>query len=463
MIMLALNSIAVAPGALPVLGHGIPLLRDPLGFLAALPRAGNLVRIRLGPATAVVVCDPDLLGEVLRDDRTYDKGGPFFDRVREMLGEGLASCASDRHRRQRRLLQPAFHIGRLPGYARAMTATTVEVTDRWRDNHITDVLADMMTITSRTFAVAMFSGALTASALDQAVADITSLATGTYRRMLTPPPLDRLPTPGTRRYHRARARLRSILGGVIADRRADTGDHGDLLSAMLAGHDPDGQDPGLSDVEIVDNLMTFVLAGTESTSSTLAWALHLLAEHPDIERRVHAEVDAVLSGTPASFEHLLELRLTARVVTEALRLFPPGWMFTRIVVSDTHLGGHLLPAGTSLLYSPYLVHHRSDLYDEPELFDPDRWDSTVRSQPPRGAYLPFGAGSRRCIGERFALVEAVLTLATIIARWQLKPLAGQQVRPGLAIALRPRALRMRAMSRTRAAGRMRTSTKNLVE
>jgi cytochrome P450 len=386
-IMKVLNSIAIAPGALPVLGHGIPLLRDPLGFLAALPRVGDLVRIRIGPATAVVVCDPELLGDVLHDDRTFDKGGPFFDRIREILGDGLATCPYERHRRQRRLLQPAFHAARLPGYARAMIATTIEVVDRWRDNQITDVLADLMTITSRTFAVAMFSGALSASALDQAVADIATLAAGTYRRMLTPPPLDRLPTPGNRRYRRARARLRGSMGDVIAQRRANAADRGDLLSAMLAGDDPDGDGPGLSDAEIIDNLMTFVLAGTESTSSTLAWALHLLAEHPDVERQVHAEVDAVLRGTPASFEHLPELRLTARGVTEALRLFPPGWMFTRTVTTETRIGGHLLPAGTSVLYSPYIVHHRSDLYDEPEHFDPDRWDST-RPRPPRGAYLP---------------------------------------------------------------------------
>jgi pentalenene oxygenase len=340
-----------------------------------------------------------------------------------------------------------------------MTATAIAVVDRWRDNGITDVLADLMTITSRTFAVAMFSGALSASVLDQAVADIATLAAGTYRRMLTPPPLDRLPTPGNRRYHRARARLRGGLGDVIAQRRAGFADCGDLVSAMIAGDDPGCDGPGLSDAEIIDNLMTFVLAGAESTSSTLAWAMHLLAEHPDVERQVHAEVDAVLRGTPATFEHLPELRLTARVVTEALRLFPPGWMFTRTVTTETRIGGHLLPAGTSVLYSPYLVHHRSDLYDEPERFDPDRWDST-RPRPPRGAYLPFGAGSRRCIGERFALVEAVLTLATISARWQLKPLAGHRIRPALAIALRPRTLLMRSVSRNKEKGHARPPKKN---
>jgi pentalenene oxygenase len=336
-----------------------------------------------------------------------------------------------------------------------MTAQTLAVIDGWRDNQVVDVLAEMMAITSRTLATTMFSDTMPGEAVRQAVNDIATLAAGTYRRMLMPPPLDRLPTPGNLRYHRAMSRLHHTMSGVIADRRASGVDHGDLISAMLGPHDSD-LDDGLSDSEAVDNLMTFVLAGAESTSSTLAWAMYLLGTHADVEQRLHAEVDTVLNGTTATFDHLSKLDLTSRVVTEALRLYPPGWMFTRTVTASTRLGRHHLPAGTDLLYSPYLIHHRSDLHPLPERFNPDRWDSTRHPQPHRDAFVPFGTGARKCIGDQFSLTEATLTLATIASRWHLKPLPGLQVRPSLAIALRPRDLRMRAALRHEPAAR--TST-----
>ncbi|MGH8791731.1 MAG: cytochrome P450 [Stackebrandtia sp.] len=445
--MAALTSIPTAPGALPLLGHLLPLIRGPLGFLESLPEHGDLVRVLLGPAPAVVVCDPTLTRQVMRDDRAFDKGGVVFDRAREVVGGSLLTSPHDRHRRQRRLVQPSFHPTRFPGYARMMTDHAAAVVSEWRDEQILDVFAEMTTITSTTLTAAMFSTTLPAPALHQAHQDVIDIIGGVDRRMLTPRPLDRLPTPGNRRYHRALARLRHSFGDVVAGCRASGVDRGDLLWALLTAPALDGDGDGLDDAEIVDLVLMFFLAGTETTAIVLAWTLHLLAGDPDVERRVHAEVDTVLGDRPGTYDDVPRLKLTGRVVAETLRLRPPTWALTRVVAADTHLGGHPLPAGTTVVFSPYLIHHRADLHPDPDRFDPDRWLPERARAIPRDAYIPFGGGARVCIGDQFGITETVLALATIAARWRLEPLPGTGVRIPLASLLRPRGLRMRAIRR----------------
>ncbi|HEX4811871.1 MAG TPA: cytochrome P450, partial [Nonomuraea sp.] len=387
--------IVQAPGGVPFLGHAMSLLRDPLAFLESMPAFGDLVRLRLGPLEAILVCEPALTRQVLLDDRTFDKGGPLFDRAQEVFGVGLASCPHSLHRRQRRLAQPTFQPGRFPAYARTMTAQIAAVVDGWHDGQILDVPAEMAALTMRIALETMFSGALTPQALHRSVADLATVAGGIYRRTVLPPSLNRLPTPANRRYTRAGIRLRQTVSDIIAHRRSTGTDHGDLLSALLeAGDAPAGRtaagDGSPTDVELRDQVITFLGAGSETTANTLAWALYALARDPDLEARVHAEVDAVLAGAPAGLDHLTDLDLTGRVITETLRMYSPAWLITRIVSADTHLGGHPIPAGTTIICSPYLIHHRGDLHDGPDTFDPDRWESSRRPHPPREAFIPFG-------------------------------------------------------------------------
>ncbi|GGP01070.1 cytochrome P450 [Wenjunlia tyrosinilytica] len=446
-----------APGGLPLLGHALPLLRNPLAFLRTLPARGEVVQIRLGPMKVVMVCDPELTRQILVDDRTFDKGGPMFDRLREHLGDGLATCPHSRHRRQRRLTQPAFHPSRFPAYARTMTQQITRATAKWRHGQVLDVQDEMMALTMRTALETMFSDALPEQAVQEAIADISTMFEGSYRRAVTPPMISRVPTPGNRSYFQARNRLRQTLGEVIAQRRATNTDHGDLLSVLLTTEDTDGHtggltDSGLTDAEVSDQVVTFFAAAAETTASALTWALYFLAQEPDIAERVHAEADTALAGFSASHEHLPQLQLTSRVVTEALRLYPPSWMLTRTVTTDTILGGYSMPAGTTVAFSSYLIHRRADLYKEPERFDPDRWDLR-HPQPPRHAYIAFGAGARKCIGDQFGLTEAVLALATITAHWRLELLAGRSDHPIVGLTLRgPKNLRMRLSSARPRAG-----------
>jgi pentalenene oxygenase len=238
---------------------------------------------------------------------------------------------------------------------------------------------------------------------------------------------------------------------IVAERRIDGTDHGDLVSAMLSARlpaetaAPADIGDGMTDSQVCDQLLAFFIAGSETTASALAWALQLLVAHPEIEERLHQETARVLAGAPARYRDLPDLPLTGHIITEALRLYPPGWLFTRTVTTDTRLGGYDLPAGTSVVYSPYILHRRNDLYRNPDRFDPDRWDTP---QPPirRKEFVAFGAGPRRCPGEAFALTELSLALATIAGRWRIRHRVGTRARPAVAMALHPRDLRIRVHS-----------------
>jgi len=448
------DPIPSAPRTRPLLGNAVALLHHPLRLLTSLPAQGDLVRIGFGPLPVYMVCSPELAHQVLMDDRTFDKGGLIFDRVREVTGNGLTSCPHRDHRRQRRLIQPAFHRVRLSRYAEVMTEQIAEVSGSWRAGYPVDVLTAMQTITARTLVATMFAdSSLPDTVVEEMIDDLNTQVRGMYLRMFMPFALSRLPVLGNLRYQQARARLRRAIGSIIANRRHSRSDQGDLLSALLAARDSAGQDgggdQGLTDSELIDQCVTFFIAGTDTTAAVLAWALHLLALNPDVEGQLHAEVDSVVAGATATIDDLDRLRTTGSIITETLRLYPPIWLATRTVTRDTRLGKHLLRAGTTIAYSPYVLQHRSDVYSDPERFAPDRWRSTEGAgRPPRGTLVPFGAGARKCIGDDFGVTEATLTLASVARQWRLTHVPGIRVRPALRAVLSPRGLHMLPTPRT---------------
>lgn len=438
-----------AGGALPLLGHLVPMLRDPLAFLMSLPARGDLVEIRIGPARALMVCDPELVRRLLHEDDVFDKGGPMWERGREVIGKSpLAACPHSAHREQRRLVQPAFHRDRFPGYAQAMTERINAITGRWHDGQILDVPAETLKITSSATVRTMFSGTVSPDTADQTRDDLAAIFSALYLRMLLPPAMNRLPTPGNRRYNQARARLRHTTGQIIAERIADPEslDRDDLLSALLAARNA-GSRTKLTETELGDEVISFFIGGMETAAVTIAWALDLIARNPEIERRLHAEVDSVLEGNAPSLEHLPRLETTSRIITETLRLYPPAWILSRITTAPVVLGGHRIPASTSIFFSPYMLHHRGDLFPDPERFDPDRWNG-VRTPPPRGSFIPFSLGPRKCIGDQFAMTMASLSVASIATRWRLTSITSCPPRPAAALTLRPRGLRMRVLERS---------------
>ncbi|ASF12195.1 cytochrome P450 [Nocardia brasiliensis] len=442
-----MKPIPEAPRRIPALGHVMSLIRDPIGFMRSLPSHGDLVRIGLGSTSAVVVCDPQLTRQVLSHDRIFDKGGGFFDVAREYSGDGLVICPFDKHRRLRRLVQPAFHPNRITEYAAVMSESVDCVTKGWREDEVLDMKVQLATLAQQLATNTLFNQRVTLQDSERLVHNLVIVTGKTLmRQMLMPRWLRRWPILGNHAYRRADMETRSLIENLIAQERSDGVDRGDLLSAWINAADEDSRSV-LSDTEICDQAITFFATGTETTSNTLAWALYLLDQHPAVAERLHSEVDNILDGRAASHDDLPQLPLTNRIITEVLRMYPPGWLFTRVATEDTQLGIYHLSAGTTIIYSAYLIHHLPELFPCPDSFDPDRWDAEKNAPPPRNAMIPFGAGARKCIADTFAVTEATLALATIANRWSLTSVAGTDVRAALSPALQPRRLYMHVKER----------------
>lgn len=420
--------IGAAPSAVPLLGHVPALWRRPLEFLASLPAHGDLVEVRLGPTRAYLAAHPELVRHVLLHPRVFDKGG-VFDKARQLLGNSLSVSRGEEHRFQRRLIQPAFHTTKIAAYTTAVAADTRTVTDGWRAGEIRDIGDAMHALLMRVAARTLFSTGLDEDTIEEARQCLRTVSQGIYRRTIAPlGVLEKLPTPGNRAYDHANTRLRQIVADMIALRRRSDADHGDLLSTLLRAEHPETGEK-LDDAQVLDQVVTFLVAGSETTASTLAFVFHLMGTLPEVEQRVHAEVDGALEGRTPVYDDLPALPYTRNVITEALRMYPPSWMAMRVAAEDTELGGRAIPARTMILYSAYALHHNPELFPDPETFDPGRWEGERAAQVPRGALLPFGAGSHKCIGDVLALTETALIVATIAARWRLRPAPGSRLRP----------------------------------
>ncbi|WP_185949593.1 cytochrome P450 [Microbispora sp. KK1-11] len=443
-----LPEVRPAPGGAPLFGHLHRMLNDPRGFFESLRGHGPVVTIGLGPIRAYVVNDPALTHQILTKDVRKLEKGVAFEKSAPFLGEGLLNSREPQHMAHRRLVQPAFHHRRVAAYAEQMREAAEQRVGAWRDGQTVDLDLEI-----HAFAVAVVCRALFSSGLGDTVAvaveeSLPVLLKGVTRRIAFPVGwLERLPTPGNRRFERARRRLDETLSGVIAEyeaRGADggTGD-GDLMAMLLQAR------PHLSDRQIHDEAMALFLGGVETARDVLSWTCHLLSTHRDVQERLAAEVGEVLDARPLGHEALDELGYLRRVLTEGLRLYPPAWLFTRRAVADVDLGGHLVPAGSHVLFSVHAVQRDPAVYPEPDRFDPDRWAGDAGARIPRISYLPFGAGNRSCIGEPFAWEEMMIFMAALVRRWSLHPAPGETIRPARSPMLQPRRLPMVVRERTR--------------
>jgi cytochrome P450 len=439
-----------APGAWPLLGHFLALQRHPLRFLDTLADCGDLVEIRLGPRRAYMLCDPALAHRVLTDFRAFDRTGMLYDRIRDAMGNGLAAAAYRDHRRQRLIMQPAFRREHLRGYAAVMQHEIAAAMDGWREGACVDMVEEMFKLTTSVALRALFSSQIDPRDAARLQEAFDVFLRSAYARAALPG-ISKLPLPGNRRYASALTCWRDQVRALIDGYRRDGAQRDDLMSRLLAARDELGT--GMTDEELSDQVAVLLLAGGETTSAALAWSMHLLGEHPQVLGAVRAEADAVLGEDAAGWKHLPHLDLTARVVRESLRMYPPAWIITRTVVRKTQLAQRILPAGSIVLFSPYVLHRRPSLYQRPNDFEPDRWldreqDGDRSSHAARrGSFLPFGMGATRCIGEEFGTAEATLALASILARWTLTPEAHAAISPAARLVLAPRTLRVRLARR----------------
>ncbi|MFI6642685.1 cytochrome P450 [Streptomyces sp. NPDC050504] len=436
-----------APGAVPVLGHMLPLLRGPTEFLTSLPAHGDLVEIRLGRTKAYVPCHPELLRQVLTDDRTFDKGGAYYDKARDMAGNGVATCPHQDHRRQRRMLQPAFQRDQLERYGSVMEAEVRALTGAWDDEPVIDAYPVFYALAARTVTRTLFGTHVDEDVVAGIRSSFETAFSGFFRQMFMPDALRRLPLPTNLRHRRALHDLRSTVERIIADYRGSGADRGDLLSVLLAARDESGADgsgTGKGDGEVHDQVVTVLAAGTETVAATLTWACYLLSQNPEAQRLLQEEADTVLKGRPAGLEDVPRLPYTDRVITETVRLYPPGWLFTRVTTADVELAGRHLERGTTVVISAAPVHRHGGVHPHPLDFDPDRWLPERAAALPRGAFVGFGAGARKCVGDDFGVAECVIALATLAGGRVIRCEPGADVRPvPLAAFYRPRRLFLR--------------------
>jgi pentalenene oxygenase len=437
---------AMAAGGLPVLGHMLEMKRRPGPFLLSLQAGEPVTRIRLGRAPAYVVNDPGLIRELLLDPATFSRGGPITERFRQMFGNGLGISDGAVHRRQRELLAPAFSPSRIPDYAAVMRAVAGATVERWRDGETVRVEQEMDALALDVITRVMFADDV---ALDRArfMAATAVVLGGLFRRVTdTTGVVTRLPTRSNRRYARAARYLRRTIEDVIDEYRRDGADRGDLLSRMMSAVDADGH-PAMDGRQLHDEVMTLFIAGSNTISNTLAWALYEVAIRPEVERRLHTEVDEVLGSRSAELADVRRLAYTRRVIAETLRVRTQGLFLAKVTTRAATRGGYAIPAGATVIYSFHALNHNPRIHPDPERFDPDRWLPERAARIPKGAFMPFAVGRHSCVAEHFAWTEMIITLATVAASWQLVT-AGHVPRPKPAITMPVDALPMTARRRS---------------
>lgn len=399
----------------------VPFRRFPEFLRAMTARHGNVVAFSLPWRSYVFINEPALIKEMLVTQQQAFSKSLGTRVLRMLLGEGLLTSEDPLHRQMRRIVQPAFHRERIAEYARVMERDACEFADRLRLGEVFDARAAMTELTLRIATETLFGSDESESA--QTVADSLRLMMNEFPYMLTPLSAlrQRLPLPGTRRFWHSREVLDRIIYGLIERRRGAAG-RNDALSLLLAARDSEtGYQP--SDEQIRDEIMTLFMAGHETTANALTWALYLLAHHPEIEARL---ATAVREGDDA---------YVTRVVKEVLRLYPPAWIIGRETLRDVTLAGEsFIPTGMTVFMSPLLLHRRADFFADPDRFDPDRWQG---AEPPPFAYIPFGGGARRCIGEDFAWAEAAIVLKALIARYHFALATDAPVSMAPLVTLRP--------------------------
>ncbi len=434
----------------PTLSVIASLLRNPLQALPSEVYRERLVLAKTGGRTSLYLCDPALIQEALtRQAGRLGKGELIRKVLGPAIGEGLLTADGGHWRWQRQAVASGFQHDRLLGFLPAMIEAAEATRGRWKSASAPlDIGHEMMRTTFDIIIETMLSGAqaLDVGKIEQAISDYLEPSNFMFLYNLFGLP-GWLPYPGRAKARASVVYLRENLRALVAQRRAEPPEHGDLLDMLLASADPE-TGRAMSDEEIVDNLLTFVTAGHETTALGLAWTFHLLAQNRDWETKVLKEIAAVTEGGPLQPRHVASLALTKAVFQEAMRLFPPAPVITREVEEPFTLGGVALKQGWVLYVPIQAVHRHERLWEQPERFDPSRFLGEAGRGRHRYTYLPFGAGPRICIGSAFATMEAVAILAVLLPALRLDPVPGQAPEPTLKITLRPKhPLRMRASAR----------------
>lgn len=432
------------PPEWPLVGQSFRYMTDALGLMRESAGYGDLVTMSTKPIVAFLVNHPDLIEECFVTNHRSVGRGWTTAAWQDLLGLGLVTSDDPLHLRQRRLMQPQFNHRRIAGYAEVMTDFARRHETRWQDGAMVDMAREMGELTLH-IVVRTLMGLDLPDAVRRIGAAFETGNEYLTKRGNFPLRLRRLanslPLPFTVRFKRGRAFLDETVYGLIAQRRESGLEGDDLLSLLLNVRDEEAENPEdavMTDVQLRDEVITLFAAGHETTAVALTWAWYLLATHPDIQARFHAELDDVLGRRGPTFEDLSSLPFTERILTESMRLYPPIWSTGRMVFRGFTLGGWEIPTGAVVSAPQLIVHRDPRWFENPLEFQPDRWTPEFRAGLHRFAYYPFGGGPRLCIGEGFAWMEAMLVLATMGQRWSMRHDPRHEVRLNPLISLRPK-------------------------
>lgn len=423
----SLDTVRTAPGRVPIFGHLPSLVVRPLSFVCSLRNYGDVVRIYFGDRPVYAVIGPALIRDLVVVHANDCDKGSVFEEGKAFIGEGLITSAGELHRRQRRIIQPAFTHQRVADYVPLMRNAAIELSAGWRPGEPVELGAAMMGVAFRAVTGVIFSGAMDPDAEQRLLRSLKLLIRTSMLRALAPHFVRRLPLPMNRDYPPAVADVHAIIDDLLARCAADPDRRPDLAHLL--------ERSTMDREQRFDELISIMVAGTETTGGALAWTWYELATRPEVAARVYAEID-LLGERPVTASDVAALEYTERVLSEVLRL-RSVWLSTRRALAPIRLGDWAIPAGTELMFSLYALHHDPALYPRPDEFDPDRWLPGVEQARPRGSFIPFLDGNRKCLGDSFAWTEMLVVLATIAGRWRLPLAPGVRVRQVPVATIRP--------------------------
>ena len=428
-------SLPPGPKGLPIVGNTFQFRRDPLRFVREMQETyGRMATVRFGKQQIVMFFRPEHVRYFLVEKpRNFVK--PGLGNLRFLLGDGLLTTDGDFHRQQRRFVQPAFHKHCVEGYAGTMVRLTEEMLSQWQPGSEVDMSREMQQLTLRIIMNALFNidSPAQSSYLGQAFNQLitnSSRTVGSVRRLRLDLPF----TPYGRMMESKRA-LDTFVYDLIKQRRAEGRDVGDVLSMLLQAQD---EGNSMTDKQVHDQVLTFIAAGHETAQNTMSWTFYLLSQHPHVLEKLLSELRTVLQGRSPSVADLPNLPYLEWVINESWRVYPPAWTLTRKAVEAFDLDGYHFQAGTIAIFSQWVLHHLPDIWGDPDVFRPERWDPVHGQQVPQWAYFPFGGGPRICIGMPFAELETRLLLATILQHYTPRLVPGFTVVPQPRVTLRPR-------------------------
>jgi cytochrome P450 len=410
-----------APGRVPIAGHVLRWRADPVKLLTEASRQGDVVRLAL-PGETYFLSHPRHVKHVLQDNHQNYCKGWVFNRIKPYWGESLLTADGDTWRQQRRRVQPSFKRDHTAAFAPIVTARTAEMLARWEpiaaSGQPLSLYSEMTELALVIIGDVLFGVDLWSDAAEMASSAQSALAVLKKRvAALAPLPLW-VPTGDNRRFNGAMRMLNDRISAIVERKRASADDGRSFLTMLMSARDAE-TGAAMTDRQLHEEILGMLQQGHDTVGEALAWTWYLLSLHPEVERRLHDEIAEAVGDRVPVLADLARLPYAHRILQESLRVYPPVWVIPRDAINDDEIGGHRIPAGSTILLSPYITHRHAGFWENPEAFDPDRFLPERSADRPRHAYFPFGGGPRLCMGVDMAMMEMTLIMAMVVQRYRL--------------------------------------------